>query len=138
LASARTAGAAIARPRPKARPATAPAKTRAPSKKPATAPAKSRARATRSRAGSRSGIAWIVIGGLLLAGVVFVNLLVLQLNLRLDSATRLQTSLKAQNAALQGQLAAALDSHRIQSLAHDQDGLVEADPATTRYIELGK
>jgi hypothetical protein len=79
-----------------------------------------------------------VIGGLLLAGVVFVNLRVLQLNLRLDSATQLQTKLKAQNASLQSQLSAALNSPRIQQLAHDQDGLVQADPATTRFIDLGK
>ena len=46
-----------------------------------------RARAPRSRA----GIAWIVVGGLLLAGVVFVNLAVLRLNLRLDSATQQRT-----------------------------------------------
>lgn len=79
-----------------------------------------------------------MVGGLLLAGVVFVNLAVLQLNLRLDSATQLQTKLKAQNASLQSQLSSALDSGRIQSLAHTQDGVVEADPATTRYIDLGK
>ena len=67
-----------------------------------------------------------------------MNLVVLQLNLRLDSATQLQTKLKAQNAALQSQLSAGLAPPRIQSLAHTQDGLVQADPSTTRYIDLGK
>jgi hypothetical protein len=139
LASARAAAAAApaTRPRPKARPQTAPTRKRAASKKSRTEAPKTRSR-TKARARSRGGIAWIVVGGLLLAGVVFVNLAVLQLNLRLDSATQLQTKLKAQNAALQSQLAAELATPRIQALAHNQDGLVQADPSTTRYIDLGK
>ena len=137
MASARAAAAPARRPRPKARPNPEPARKRPPSSKPRAAAPKTRSRA-KARARSRGGIAWIVIGGLLLAGVVFVNLAVLQLNLRLDSATQLQTKLKAQNASLQSQLSAALASPRIQQLAHDQDGLIQADPATTRYIDLGK
>jgi hypothetical protein len=80
----------------------------------------------------------IFIGGVLLAGIVFVNLAVLRLNLRLDSATQERTKLKAENAALASQLSAALASGKIQSLAHARDGLVEADPSSIGYINLGK
>jgi hypothetical protein len=84
------------------------------------------------------GIVVIFVGGVLLAGIVFVNLAVLRLNLRLDSATQERTKLKAQNAALGSQLSAALTSGKIQSLAHTRDGLAEADPSSIGYINLGK
>jgi len=57
---------------------------------------------TRSRvrkARARGGILWIAIGGILLTGVVFVNVVVLQLNLRLDSANAERSKLLADNAA---------------------------------------
>ncbi len=73
---------------------------------------------------------------MLLAGVVFVNLAVLQLNLRLDKATQQRTQLRGENAALQSELSADLASPRIQKLAHKQDGLVQADPSTIGYINL--
>jgi cell division protein FtsL len=92
----------------------------------------------KTRARSRTGIAVIVLCGLLLTGVVFVNLAVLRLNLRLDSANQERTKLKAENAALNAQLSAALASHRIQALAHQQDGLVQADPSSIGYIDLEK
>ena len=79
---------------------------------------------------------WILVGALLLAGVVFVNLAVLRLNLRLDVATQRRTKLRAENAALQSQLSSALASPRIQALAHSEDGLVQADPSTIGYIDL--
>ena len=75
---------------------------------------------------------------MLLAGVVFVNLAVLRLNLRLDSATQERTKLRAENAALSSQLSSALASPRIQSLAHQQDGLTQADPSTIGYIDLSR
>jgi len=74
----------------------------------------------------------------LLAGVVFVNLAVLQLNLSLTKATTERTNLRASNATLQSQLSAALASPRIQALAHKQYELVEADPSATGFIELGR
>ena len=57
---------------------------------------RTRSRARKARA--RGGILWIAIGGILLAGVVFVNVAVLQLNLRLDSANAERTKLMAENA----------------------------------------
>jgi cell division protein FtsL len=92
----------------------------------------------RQRARSRAGIALILLCGVLLTGVVFVNLAVLRLNLRLDNATQERTKLKGENANLNAQLSSALASHRIQSLAHKQDGLVQADPSSIGYIDLAK
>ena len=62
----------------------------------------------------------------------------LRLNLRLDSATQERSKLRAANAALSSQLSAALASPRIQALAHQQDGLVQADPSSIGYINLRK
>ena len=122
-------------------PATRPRRKAAAAKKPAvriTAKSAPRSRARAKRASSRGAIALIVFGGVLLAGVVFVNLAVLRLNLRLDSATHARSKLRAENATLQSQLSAALASHRIQALAHEQDGLIQADPSSIGYINLGK
>ena len=94
---------------------------------------------TRSRtrkARARGGIMWIAIGGILLAGVVFVNVAVLRLNLGLDGANSERVKLRAENAALQSQLASALGSQRIQAQAHSQDGLVQS--TSPRYVNIGK
>jgi cell division protein FtsL len=69
---------------------------------------------------------------------VFVNLAVLQLNLRLDSATHERSQLRAGNATLQSELSATLASTRIQKLAHQKDGLIPADPSSIGYINLGR
>jgi hypothetical protein len=99
--------------------------------------ARSRARRkTRTRPRARGGILWIAASGILLAGVVFVNVAVLRLNINLDSANKQRVKLRADNAALQSQLASALASPRIQSEARRQDGLV---PATgISYLNLAK
>ena len=80
---------------------------------------------------------WIVVAGVILAGVVFVNLAVLRLNLRVDSKVQLRAHLRAENAMLQSQLSSELASPRIQHVARKQDGLSQADPSTIRYINLG-
>jgi len=69
------------------------------------------------RASARGGILWIVVGGILLAGVVFVNVAVLQLNLRLDSANADRSKLLAENAALQTQYSQLLSSPRVSAAA---------------------
>ena len=79
---------------------------------------------------------WIALGAVVLAGVVFVNLAVLRLNLQLDSATKDRADLLGQNANLQSQLSSALASTRIQNLARSKDGLVPADPSTIGYVNL--
>jgi cell division protein FtsL len=97
---------------------------------------------TRSRkkaqARTRGGIVWIVVSGILLAGVVFVNVAVLQLNLSLDSTNSERTKLIAQNAALESQYSALVASQRIQQQAVRQLGLQYSDPSTYGYVNLGK
>jgi cell division protein FtsL len=107
--------------------------------RPQSVPAGRQARARRrSRAKARGAILWIAVAAVLLAGVVFVNLAVLRLNLQLDRATKERTDLRAENAALQSQLSSSLASPRIQALAHKQEHLVPADPSTIGYLDLGR
>jgi hypothetical protein len=124
-----------------ATPARSPAPRRAPAHAPRRAPQtksapRRAARARKQRLHSRGAIAWIVVGAVLLAGVVFINLAVLRLNLRLEQATQSRTQLRAQNQALESQLSAALASGRIQELAQGR-GLVQADPSSIGYVNLG-
>ena len=103
---------------------------------PKTPPAqKPRARARR-RARARGPIVWILVSAALLAGVVFVNLAVLRLNLRIDGAAHDRSRLRSENQSLESQLSSALASQRIQSLARSEHGLVPADPAAIAYIDL--
>ena len=87
---------------------------------------------------ARSGILWIAISGVLLVGVVFVNVAVLRLNLALDKATQERSKLRGENAALQSELSSQLASPRIQSLARHERGLVPADPSTIGYVDLSR
>jgi cell division protein FtsL len=103
-----------------------------------TAPgARPRTRERAQQARARRGILWIAISGILLAGVVFVNVAVLRLNLALDSASSERTKLRAENAALSSQLSSELASWRIQSRASKELGLVYADPGQYGYVNLG-
>jgi len=95
-----------------------------------------RARARKARA--RGGILWIAIGGILLAGVVFVNVAVLQLNLRLDSANAERSKLIAQNANLQTQYSRLISSPRISAAATARFGLQYEDPSQYGYLDLAK
>ena len=108
------------RPRPRTRPKT---QTRA-------------RRKQQSRA--RGGILWIVVSGILLAGVVFVNVAVLRLNLSLDSTSSERTKLRAENATLQSNLSRELASSQIQTRAAKEFGLTYADPSQYGYVNLGK
>ncbi|HZT17545.1 MAG TPA: hypothetical protein VFA19_16535 [Gaiellaceae bacterium] len=95
-------------------------------------------RRSRSRARARGGVLWIAVSGILLAGVVFVNVAVLRLNISLDSANSQRAKLRAENAALQSQLSSELASPRIQQRARRAFGLVPADPSTIGYVDLSK
>jgi cell division protein FtsL len=110
----------VVRPRPRAKPATKP-RTR-----------------KRQQARARGGILWIAVSGILLAGVVFVNVAVLRLNLSLDSANSERTKLRAENAALQSNLSRQLASSQIQTRAAKEFGLTYVDPTTYGYVNLGK
>jgi cell division protein FtsL len=94
-----------------------------------------RGRARNARA--RGGILWIAVGGILLAGVVFVNVAVLQLNLRLDTASAERSKLLADDAALQTQYARLMSSPRI-SAAATRLGLQYEDPSQYVYVDLAK
>lgn len=86
----------------------------------------------------RGGVLWIVVLATLFAGLVAVNVAVLQLNVRLDKKTRERASLRAENAALQSRLSSTGASPRIEALARKRLGLVYADPSATHYVELGR
>ena len=79
------------------------------------------------------GVAWIVVVAALLAGVVAVNVAVLQLNLSLDGANRQRAQLKADIAAQQAKLASA---KRTAGIIQGANGLVPADPSTTTTVDL--
>jgi cell division protein FtsL len=91
---------------------------------------------TRTQARARGGILWIAVSGILLAGVVFVNVAVLRLNLSLDSTNSERTKLRAENAALQSNLSRELASSQIQTRAAKQFGLTYADPSQYGYVNL--
>ena len=109
-----------ARPRPAAKPRAKTAARRKP----------------KARTGVAGGLAWIAVAGVLLAGIVALNVAVLRLNVQLDRLNNDRAKLRAGNAALASQLASAAASPLIQSLARKRLGLVPADPATTRYVDI--
>jgi cell division protein FtsL len=82
------------------------------------------------------GVVWIVVLGVLLAGVVAVNVAVLQLNVRLDGLGRERIQLRADNARLSSQLSSAGAAGRIESEATARLGLVQADANSTSYLQL--
>jgi cell division protein FtsL len=82
------------------------------------------------------GVASIAVVGVLLAGVVALNVAVLRLNMKLDQLSRERSDLRAQNAALSVQLSSAAAAPRIQGLAAKRLGLVQATPDQTSYVML--
>jgi cell division protein FtsL len=99
---------------------------------------RARPRPKAKQARGRGGLLWIAVGGILLAGVVFVNVAVLQLNLRLDSANAERSRLLAQNADLQTQYSRLVSSPRVSAAATTRFGLVYEDPSTYGRIDLAK
>jgi cell division protein FtsL len=97
---------------------------------------------TRKRAAPRpvarshtfGGVLWIVVFGALLAGVVAVNVAVLQLNVRLDDLNRERFQLRADNASLSSQISSAGADAKIESQARNRLGLEPAE--TTEFIDL--
>jgi cell division protein FtsL len=103
------------------------------------APSPARRRARRPAPARRrvaSGVVWIAVVALLLAGVVAVNVAVLRLNLRMDDLNRERAQLRRDNEVLSSKLASATSAGRVEMLARQQLGLVPADPASTLYIDL--
>ena len=92
----------------------------------------------KSQSRARGGILWIAVSGILLAGVVFVNVAVLRMNLALDSANSDRAKLHAEIASLQSQYSSELRSGRIQAQAIKQFGLSYQDPSQYGYVQLTK
>lgn len=84
----------------------------------------------------RSGVAWIVVIGALLAGVVAINVAVLRLNIQLDKQGRERTRLRADIQSLSSQVSSAQAAGRIQAQARRDLGVVPADANNTTFIEL--
>ena len=72
----------------------------------------------------------------LLAGIVAVNVAVLQLNVRLDELGRERVQLRADTNRLSSQLSSASANARIESEARAKLGLVRADPELTFHVQL--
>jgi len=83
-----------------------------------------------------SGVAFIVVIGALLAGVVAVNVAVLRLNIGLDKAGRERTRLRADIQSLSSQVSSAQAAGRIQAQAQRDLGVVPADSNNTTFILL--
>jgi cell division protein FtsL len=99
-------------------------------------PRRRHARRTSSQRRLGGGIAWIVVLGVLLAGVVAVNVLVLQLNVQLDRLGTERAQLKADNARLRARLSSASSSLRVSTQAREKLGLRQADPLLTEYVRI--
>ena len=84
--------------------------------------------------GIGGGAIWIAVMGVLLAGVVALNVAVLRLNIQSDQLTEERAQLRAESAELSSQLALRAASARTSSLARNQLGLQPA--GTTRYLDL--
>jgi len=122
MASCSDAAPALPAPRPRSRP------------RPKPVPPKRKPQVRRGVAG---GVVWIVLVAVLLAGVVALNVAVLQLNVRLDKLDTQRAQLRAEKQALASQLSMAAASPRIQLQGQKQFGLVPANPAETTYVRLG-
>ena len=85
--------------------------------------ARSRSEGAARRARSTGGVLWIVVLGALLAGVVAVNVVVLQLNVRLDELDHRRGELKADTARLRSQISTAAANVRIDREARERLGL---------------
>src|SRR4051794_41581632 len=83
------------------------------------------------------GPAYIAVVGLLLAGIVFFNVDVLELNHGIARTDTRASQLKRENAALTLQLAKLGSSERIQRVARD-NGLVLPQPGDVRYLRAGR
>lgn len=92
--------------------------------------------AARPKARPFGGVIWIVVLAVLLAGVVAVNVAVLELNVRLDELGRERVQLRADTKRLSSQLSSASANARIESQARTKLGLVRADPALTHHVQL--
>jgi len=98
---------------------------------------RSKGESVRSRAPFAGGVLWILVVGVMLAGIVALNVVVLQLNMEFDGLSRERAQLRADNALLRSRLSSASSHVRIEDAAKAKLGLQEADALTTTYVRLG-
>jgi len=84
----------------------------------------------------RGGVTWIVVLAVLLAGLVAVNVAVLQLNVRMDELSQDRVRLRAENASLEATLSSTQATPRIQMLARKRLGVEPAPPEATTYVDI--
>lgn len=82
------------------------------------------------------GVLAIAVIGVLLAGVVFMNVAVLRLNVRLDELGRDRARLRAENASLASEVSSAQAAARIQAQAQKDLGVVPASAEATTFVDL--
>jgi hypothetical protein len=85
----------------------------------------------------RGGIVWIAAFAVVLTGVVALNVVVLQVNMRVSRLDKAQIELQAQNQALASQVSSAASAQRIEQAAH-RLGYVPAPATDTSYLELAR
>jgi cell division protein FtsL len=83
-----------------------------------------------------TGRAWIVLLAVLLAGIVFANVALLEMNAGIARTTEQVAVLKRENSRLRLEAARLGSSERIQRAAADL-GLVLPAPGEVRYLEAG-
>jgi hypothetical protein len=127
--------------------ATAPARVRAP-RRPASGHASGRPLLARSAAFVRAlpdhslldrivrGRAWIPLIGVLLAGIVAMQVEVLKLNAGIGRSLVRGSALQSQNALLRAQVATLADDQRIETKAA-QMGMVMPAPGSIKFLSLG-
>ena len=102
------------------------------------APAVVRPRPRRTAAVPRrrlaGGVVWIGLLGLLLVGIVAVNVAVLRLNMQIEQLGQERLALEAENALLESKVSSTLAPSRIEREARTRLGLVPAAEST--YVEL--
>ena len=113
----------------------APARTPSPPRPRPRPKAVPRAKARR-RPALLGGVVWIAALAALLAGIVALNVAVLQANVRLDELARQSADLQAKNAQLSSQLSSAGATPQVESLARARLGLELAAPEQQQYVEL--
>ncbi|MFN8222390.1 MAG: hypothetical protein U0R50_03975 [Gaiellales bacterium] len=81
-------------------------------------------------------VAWIVVVGACLAGIVAINVAVIKLNVELEQLGGRRADLKADIAFGKAQVSSAGGYARIETEAQRRLGLIPALPVNTEYITL--
>jgi cell division protein FtsB len=82
------------------------------------------------------GRAWVVLVGALLAGIVFLNVSVLELNRGIARTDAKAATLERTNSSLRERVATLNDAERIQRLA-EQRGYILPQPGDVTYLKPG-